>query len=516
MNQEFTFTYQTRIKPDSNGEMILEKFGELFGKVERKLFAKVSSGLHPNQLKNSFLKEYQITARQFNAIRVQLMGKIDSAKELLSLRISSLKETIDSLKRKISKLTGKKKSSTLHQKKRRLHRLESKRDKLEEDRKQGKIRLCFGSKKLFRAQFSLKENGYTTHQEWKKEWESSREGSFFILGSKDETAGNQSCVATVDKDQTLTLRVRLPRLFEEKWGKYLIFKNVHFNHGHENILEALKNTRQAISYRFHKDEKGWRIFASICKAQSPQESREFLGALGVDINADHLAVVEMDRFGNPLKKRTIPLNTYGKSKSQTTAIIGDAVKELVNWAASTCKPIILEKLDFKKKKSSLREEGFAKHSRMLSSFCYQKIFQMILSNAFRKNIAVHTVNPAYTSTIGHVKFSFRYGLSKHHAAALTIARRYFGFSENPTQPSSKMPDGKEGHLTLLLPERNRSKHVWSFWAVVIKKIRTALAAHFRTGEPRSEEPPNRRSSRPSEPDFAGEIPARESLAELLG
>jgi hypothetical protein len=36
---------------------------------------------------------------------------------------------------------------------------------------------------------------------------------------------------------------------------------------------------------------------------------------------------------------------------------------------------------------------------------------------------VTEVNPAYTSVIGRNKFSCRYGLSSHSAAALVIARR---------------------------------------------------------------------------------------------
>ena len=34
--------------------------------------------------------------------------------------------------------------------------------------------------------------------------------SFFVLGSRDETAGCQLCVASVNDDGTLTLRLRMP------------------------------------------------------------------------------------------------------------------------------------------------------------------------------------------------------------------------------------------------------------------------------------------------------------------
>ena len=45
------------------------------------------------------------------------------------------------------------------------HRLE----KLEADRQAGEVRLCFGSKKLFHAQFDLEANGYENHVQWKED-----------------------------------------------------------------------------------------------------------------------------------------------------------------------------------------------------------------------------------------------------------------------------------------------------------------------------------------------------------
>ena len=50
-----------------------------------------------------------------------------------------------------------------------------------------------------------------------------------------------------------------------------------------------------------------------------------LGAIGVDINSEHLAVAETDRFGNLVEAMRIPLNTYGKSTAQAKAVSGDAV-----------------------------------------------------------------------------------------------------------------------------------------------------------------------------------------------
>ena len=136
----------------------------------------------------------------------------------------------------------------------------------------------------------------------------------------------------------------------------------------------------------------------------------------------------------------------------------------------------------------LKEDGNKKFSRLLSSFAYSLFFQSLSARAYKEGVAVHGVNPAFTSVIGRVNFAKRYGLSIHLAAALCIARRYQKFSEEPCSPKGDIPDGKASHVTFVVPVRNRQKHVWHFWGQVRKKLATVLAAHFRAKN-RSSSPP---------------------------
>ncbi|HAM51571.1 MAG TPA: hypothetical protein DCP92_13115, partial [Nitrospiraceae bacterium] len=75
--------------------------------------------------------------------------------------------------------------------------------------------------------------------------------------------------------------------------------------------------------------------------------------IGIDFNADHLAVTETDRFGNPVEYFTVPCVTYGKTAEQRRAIIGEAVKVVIAFAVEKGKPIVIEKLDFRRKKAAL-------------------------------------------------------------------------------------------------------------------------------------------------------------------
>jgi hypothetical protein len=297
--------------------------------AERSLFAAFQAGGKLNDLKRQFLPKFGITARQFNAIRVGLEGKIDSIKALRPERIADLQSRIKKAAKVVAKLSVKPSAAAkLHQKKRRLHSLQIKLDGLQADHKTGAVRLCFGSKRFFRAQFDLEANDYASHDAWKAEWQAARSNQFFVLGSQDETAGNQSCQASLQSDGTLNLQLRLPDALASH-GKHVQLNGVRFAYGQDSIATALASSQRiatktkagkdtvkrigcALSYRFVRDSKGWRVFVSCEAAQIPVTTSKALGAVGVDINADHLAVSELDRFGNWVQSHRIDLPTYGK------------------------------------------------------------------------------------------------------------------------------------------------------------------------------------------------------------
>lgn len=503
-------TYQTRPHLDRATEEALHACAALFSHVEHSLFAEIASGKSSRDLKSSYLIKYGITARQYNACRVNIEAKIASIKERRKGLIAELKERIEALEKKMPKL--RKDPRLAHQKKRRLQTLKQRLQKLTQDHEAGRVPLCFGSQKRFRAQFNLENSQYKNHAEWLADWRHARSSEIFFLGSKDETSGNQTCTASIAHG-TLTLRIRLPNALVPKFGKHLKIPQVNFAYGQEEMLTSL-NLKQAITYRFKHDKKGWRIFASTSLPKPACKSNPHLGVIGVDINTDHLALVETDRFGNPLEKTTFPLSLYGKTKKQALALIGDTCAKIVTHCEKTNKALILEELDFQKKKQILREKYPASLARQLSSFSYQAIITHLKSRAYRKQVEVKQVNPAFTSVIGRVKFARRYGLSIHHAAALSIGRRALNLSERVPRHLGKIPDGRDDHVALTLSVRNRDKHVWSLWRSLSKELKTALAAHFRAKRSSS----TFKAAPETEPfsDLVGAIPTREPSAELLG
>ena len=499
-------TYQTRISDYGDldrleGDAALSAYAELYGQVQRKLFADVAADRSAVLLKREYIKEHGIPARMFNAVRVSLEGKVSAVRAAQRLRQDSLRRRIDRAERQVAKAEEQGRWQQVHQKRRRLANLRHRLAALEADIAAGRVRLCFGSKKLWRKQHHLEQNGYHSHEEWLREWRAARSDEFFVLGSRDETAGCQLCVATVADDGTLILRLRLPDCLANQHGKYLVIPHVRFAYGHEQVLAALGSNAayaayrrehgekaarvtalgQAISYRFKRDGKGWRVFVSTQMTDVPVVTDRRRGAIGVDLNGDHLAVADTDASGNYLKAWRVPLVTYGKSQHQAEALIGDAVASVVQYAREVGKPIVIEKLDFRQKKAALEGQS-RKYSRMLSSFSYGKIKAYFISRSYRQGVEVKQVNPAFSSVVGRVKFMERYGLTVHQAAALVMARRLLGCSERIPR-RWVCPVGNGVQVAFTVPVRKRVKHVWTYWGAVSGQLRPALAAQHRLGRP---------------------------------
>ena len=185
----------------------------------------------------------------FNAVRVSLEGKIASIQDEVEVRRDELERRILRAQGQIAQAGEGVRRDWLHQKQRRLGNLKAKLVKLEEDIASGRIRLCFGSRKLWRRQHNLEANGYSNHGEWLNDWLSARSDEFFVLGSKDETGGCQLCVATVADDASLTLRLRLPDALAGEEGKYLVIPAVRFKYGHDQVLAALDSNADYAQYR---------------------------------------------------------------------------------------------------------------------------------------------------------------------------------------------------------------------------------------------------------------------------
>ena len=209
------FTCEDRIHSfedleSARGWAALSDYVGLYGRLERELFARSCAGVPLPSLKKGYLSRERIPARMFNSLRVSVEGKISAAHESQLGLVESLERRIGRAEKQIAVALDDGRLNAVHHKRRRLANLRHRLADARGDIAKGRVRVCFGSRRLWRKQHNLSENGYGSHEDWKQDWSDARSDEFFVLGSKDERAGCQLCVATVQDDGTLTLRLRLP------------------------------------------------------------------------------------------------------------------------------------------------------------------------------------------------------------------------------------------------------------------------------------------------------------------
>ena len=101
-------TYQTRISDygdmvRAGGDAGLSAYAELYGQVQRKLFAEVAAGRTAASLKSTYLERYGMLARMFNAVRVSLEGKVSAVRAAQRFRVDGLERRIARAERQFAK-----------------------------------------------------------------------------------------------------------------------------------------------------------------------------------------------------------------------------------------------------------------------------------------------------------------------------------------------------------------------------------------------------------------------------
>ncbi|RZJ77403.1 MAG: hypothetical protein EOO20_28890, partial [Chryseobacterium sp.] len=303
----------------------------------------------------------------------------------------------------------------LHHKKRRLCKIIL---KLDQFKSRGAKKLCFGTGKLFRAQYNLETNGFIDHGEWLEFYRLARSSSMTFVGSSDESYGNQTVQFDIEKK---CLKIRLPnaRIFEH-FGKNLVLQNIDFpiflHSDFENALSNLSGTSKLkrksahpITYRIvrrHNKINGrhsYYLQATFTVEAKEVSSIEGIGVVGLDLNADHLALCETDRFGNCVDSLILPYSLRGLSSEQSKAIIGDLAAVVISHCQNLKKPLVIEELDFAAKKVALNLMPKVRR-KFLSSFAYSAFMKAFISKSRSLGISIITINPAYTSLIGAYKY----------------------------------------------------------------------------------------------------------------
>ncbi len=459
-------TYQTLLP--NNIYPFLDSMAVLYSQIEWSMHSSLMRGEKISVVEKSLQSKYKVDSTTIRNVYHNLKGKHKSIKELRKTHVKDLKSTIRSIQNAIKKRLKKKQVNQkdrfkIHQKKRRLAIKQNKLQRLAE----GKISLCFGTKKLFLAQYHLEENGYSNHEEWLADWKKARASNFMMVGAKTYSTGNQLCRLTRDGELTITV----PPCKIKQFGTHVKCDGIEFKYGQTFIDIALTPTRhkrgnsyrngteKAVTHRLKSKNGNWYLHTTVELPDIPRITHRDNGAIGIDLNVKSIAWSYCDNEGNLKQHGQINIDLEGKTNGQTTNILSQAIGQIMHVAVDMRCPIVIEKLDFSSKKSRLREHGKLAAS-MLSQFAYGKFSDLVHSKARLSAIQVVEINPAYSSLIGMIKFMGLYGLNSGTGAALVLARRFFRFSE-------RLPRC----LNALLQPVDCNKHVWHYWAATSKLLK---------------------------------------------
>lgn len=476
-------TTQTKLELDETQKVALDAYARLFCQSKRKLTALIQrgalTGLKRKEIRDQVCGN-ALAYRQFKGVESAVSGMMESRKANNKNYIVNTESKIKNRTKRLNKSLNRLKSprptddiaelrSNIYQQQRGINILQDKLMKL----KSGAMSFCFGGKKLLRERSELGRDA-TPYEiaEWRQRWDDARHDELVLVGSSDESYGNQNCQLVPQNDGTSIAFLRLAPALEAEFGTHIqILLNIRFYH--DEVLAAASNGGTPLTYRFKRKNDQWYVYISFRKTGTEMFTSKSLGALGIDLNADHLAVTLITGDGNYKQSWTMPLPLSGKTTEQRSDIIGNAVKECTDLAERFGVPVIIEDLDFSKKKRAL-DKAFPKQARMLSALAYNKLKQSFISRCARLGIELVKVNPAYTSQLGGIKYEQRFGLSRHHSAAMVIARRGLGFKESCPK---RIININNGSIRLLHSQDLMNVRAGKFGKTVVDRFNRALKAH---------------------------------------
>ena len=162
-----------------------------------------------------------------------------------------------------------------------------------------------------------------------------------------------------------------------------------------------------LSYRFHKIGNRWYLQVIFEQSFAGYRTTSKYGTIGLDYNDGFIELSETDESGNLMHQKHYNLKYHGTG-SRAEVEIRDVIADIVGYAKSRCKDIIIEDLDFKRTKAKQTASSKQKGKR------YNRV-----------NVVM--VNPKNTSKIGKQKYYNSKKLNVHQAASYVIARRGQGY-----------------------------------------------------------------------------------------
>jgi IS605 OrfB family transposase len=315
-----------------------------------------------------------------------------------------------------------------------INKLKQNITKLEKNISDGNVRLSFGGKKTFKAQYNLKANNYKNLTKWKNDYKKKRDKNIFYLGSKDESCGNQLVqIDYNEKKDLFSIKIRKEKDYSSN-DRYLIIDNINFKYMRNELIEIIngiktKTNLLPLSYRIYRIKNKWYLQVIITTIVEQYETRKEYGVIGLDFNSGFISMSETNEHGNLVGMKHYQLHHHGCGSKAETEIL-DVISQIVTYAKTVGKDISIEDLKFnitKSKSIKTNNKYSKKYNEMIHTLDYSRYIFRLENKCYKLKVSLNKVNPKNTSKIGYEKYSKERKLTIHQAASFVIARRYQGF-----------------------------------------------------------------------------------------
>ncbi len=429
--------------------IFLEDWGNYYQSILRTGLNDLQSGQSEEEIERSYQKRFNIQWAWADSITTQAASTFQQLQSAKENQLDELTEDIKKGKEKVERTIQELIEILSNPTKRgikgfdkkllgirsKLERLKRKQRQLERLSTTTRLHICFGSAKLFNAQYHLESNGYANHEEWLEDWQKKRGGNFYSVGKGSVDGNNTMTPIHWIGDDNFTVTIKVPGFLQTDYGEKIVIPfEIKESQRQADLLYALESNKPITVQCFRRKHKSdqWYIHLTTYVQDVPTTTSQKNGCVGIDLNADCIDVIYIKPDGNPKRDKlqvlfsfALPSGTTGQKKAE----IRNIAVQIVRLAESFQCPIACENLDFSKKKSSLRHSGCKYYNRMLSGFVYDTFRSCLVARAEKHGVEVIFVSPAFSSVIGMVKYMPKYALSSGTAAAMVIARRALGFKE---------------------------------------------------------------------------------------
>ena len=293
-------------------------------------------------------------------------------------------------------------------------------------------RIIFGSKKIY----SEKDSEDTNIETWKRKFFNKRHASMSLPGR--HTSKNCNFLARRASAADFATKKELYNHKEALIvtcmdGKETIFLDFQLARDNNLWIDALNvkaEDRKPVCYNFQLkcDENGRLYFIpSITIVLENVYCNESLedGCVSIDLNYDHVALTDIDKYGNRISGEVLRFNPENKTSGQISDEIGRIMSKVGKYCEDRKKPLVMEDIDTTISKHGMRY-GSKKGNRHASVFAYKKMESCIENQSYRRSFGIIKINPAYTSQIGKILYMRKLGISIHEAASYVIGLKGMG------------------------------------------------------------------------------------------